>query len=43
MLSEAEGGVVDANLKVYGTCTYPSSQTSLLIPLLIYRSKRSSH
>lgn len=24
MLPEAQGGVVDANLKVYGTCTYPS-------------------
>ena len=27
MLPEAQGGVVDANLKVYGTCTYSSSQT----------------
>jgi choline dehydrogenase len=28
MLPEAQGGVVDANLKVYGTCTPPPPQTS---------------
>jgi choline dehydrogenase len=42
MLPEAQGGVVDANLKVYGTCTPPPPQTSCSFSCSFYRSKRSS-